>query len=87
MNSHLILVKSTNISSDNAMSIDQEENETIAVLKKNTDEIFQIGFGLFLGLIQIILKTGKNDIDKVHFNFTKNKKMSKNNDDNKNEDN
>ena len=49
----------------NKNSIDSNDNEglneIVGVLKKNSEEIFKIGFGLFLGTIQNILRTGKND--------------------------
>ena len=48
-------------------SIDSNDNEDLneimGILKKNTEEIFKIGFGMFLGTLQNILKEGKNDVD------------------------
>ena len=69
----------TNASIDNSIVQEQDENETMTILKKNSEEIFKDGFGLFLGLIQIILKTGKTDIENIPFHLTKAKKYSKNN--------
>ena len=70
--------KCNNTSRDNSLIQDQDENETMTILKKNSEEIFKEGFGLFLGLIQIILKTGKTDIENVPFHLVKNKKFTKN---------
>ena len=46
-------------------SIDSNDNgglnEIVGILKKNSEEVFKIGFGLFLGTIQNILRVGKND--------------------------
>ena len=50
----------------------------MTALKKNAEEIFKEGFGLFLGLIQIILKTGKTDIENIPFHLVKNKKKYSN---------
>ena len=57
-------------------------------LKKNSEEIFKEGFGFFLGLIQIILKNGKTDIENVPFHLVKNKKYpyKNNNYDNRSDD-
>ena len=49
----------------NKNSIDSNDNEglneIVGILKKNSEEVFKIGFGLFLGTIQNILRVGKND--------------------------
>ena len=71
--------KNTNTSTDNSIVQEQDENEAMTILKKNSEEIFKEGFGLFLGLIQIILKNGKTDMENVPFHLVKSKKYSKNN--------
>ena len=69
--------KHNNTNRDNSLMQEQDENETMTILKKNSEEIFKEGFGLFLGLIQIILKTGKIDIENVPFHLAKSKKFAK----------
>ena len=75
-----IVKKSSSITSnENSIVQEQDENETMTILKKNSEEIFKDGFGMFLGLIQIILKNGKTDIENVPSHLAKNKRYSKNN--------
>ena len=72
--------KNSITSNENSISQEQDENETMTLYKKNAEEIFKEGFGFFLGLIQIILKNGKTDMENVPFHLVKNKKFpSKNN--------
>ena len=52
-----------NNSVDSNKENEQDENEIMTILKKNSEEIFKIGFGIFLGAIQNILKVGKNDTE------------------------
>ena len=54
-----------NESLNNSSEKEQDEGEIIGILKKNTEEIFKIGFGIFLGTIQNILKVGKNDSENL----------------------
>ena len=76
-----VIKKSSNMNSsiDNSMIQEQDENETMTFLKKNAEEIFKDGFGLFLGLIQIILKTGKTDVENVPIHLSKTTRYSRNN--------
>ena len=80
--------KNSITSNENSITQEQDENETMTVLKKNAEEIFKGGFGFFLGLIQIILKNGKTDIENVPFHLVKNKKYPNkiNNYDNRSDD-
>jgi adenylate cyclase 10 len=60
-----IAKKIMNNSLENSSEKEQDENEIMSVLKKNSEEIFKIGFGIFLGTIQNILKFGKNDVENI----------------------
>ena len=77
-NHNKIIKKNTTTSNENSIVQEQDENEAMTALKKNAEEIFKEGFGLFLGLIQIILKTGKTDIENIPFHLVKNKKKYSN---------
>ena len=64
-NTNKIAKKIMNESLNNSSEKEQDEGEIIGILKKNTEEIFKIGFGIFLGTIQNILKVGKNDSENL----------------------
>ena len=79
-NNNKVVKKSTiNTTSSDKSVIPEDENETMTILKKNSEEIFKFGFGLFLGLIQTILKNGKTNIENVPLHLSKNKKYVKSN--------
>ena len=58
-----VVKKIVNDNLENSSEKEQDENEIIGILKKNSEKIFKLGFGIFLGSIQNILKIGKNDTE------------------------
>ena len=58
-----VVKKIVNDNLENSSEKEQDENEIIGILKKNSEKIFKLGFGIFLGTIQNILKIGKNDTE------------------------
>ena len=52
--------KKINDNFENSSEKEQDENEIMGILKKNSEEIYKKGFGIFLRTIQNILKYGKN---------------------------
>ena len=58
-----VVKKIVNDNLENSSEKEQDENEIIGILKKNSEIIFKKGFGIFLGSIQNILKIGRNDTE------------------------
>ena len=52
--------KKVNDAFENSSEKEKDENEIMGILKKNSEEIFKKGSGIFLRTIQNILKFGKN---------------------------
>ena len=78
--SKVIKKNTNNTNNENSLIQEQDENKTMTILKNNSEVLFNRGFVLFLGWIQMCLKIGKTEIENVPLHLSKDfKEFTRNN--------